>query len=103
MPRTRKSIESFDSNSDKGKKRISAIRNRGADRAVDYLKKFQNSSKHIVLVNLIPTWPNGKARVWHSHPAESFTPLKQDSRGKIVPFFDSQVEFFFSLIIINNN
>ena len=51
MPRTRKSTESFDCNTDKGKKRISAIKNRGADRAVDYLKK--NSSKHIVLVNLI--------------------------------------------------
>ena len=94
MPRTRKSTEGSDCNTGKGKKRISAIRNRGADRAVDYLKKFQKSSKHIVLVNLIPTWPNGKPRVWHSHPVESFTPLKKDCHGKIVPFVDSQVKFF---------
>ena len=94
MPRTRKSTESFDCRTDKGKKRISAIRNRGADRAIDYFKKIQKSSKHIVLVNLIPTWPNGKPRVWHSHPVESFTPLKKDSHGKIVPFVDSQVDFF---------
>ena len=72
MPRIRKSKESFDCNTDKGKKRISAIKNRGADRAVDYLKKI----KTLLLVNLIPTWPNGKPKVRNSHPAESFTPLK---------------------------
>ena len=41
-----------------------------------------------MLLNFIPTWDNGKARVWMSHASEEITPLKTDVRGKIVPFFD---------------
>jgi hypothetical protein len=40
-----------------------------------------------VLLNLIPTWDGGKARVWLSHTPEDITPLKRDNNGNIVPFF----------------
>ena len=44
-------------------------------------------------MNLIPTWPKGKPRVWLSHEAEEITPLKKDNHGNIVPFETEQVQF----------
>ena len=39
-----------------------------------------------VLINLIPTWSKGKARVWLSHDSSEIIPLRKDVRGNIVPF-----------------
>ena len=48
MPKKRKSSEEYDEKTVSGREKISLLRNRGADRVVETIKKYQQSSQHKV-------------------------------------------------------
>ena len=48
MPKLRKNSDDYDQNTVKGREALSLLRNRGADRVVKYVQKYQNASKHKV-------------------------------------------------------
>jgi len=70
---------------------LSQTRNRGCDNLVNSVQDYQAVSGHKVLINFVPTWPGGKARVWLSHSSEETTPLMKNDAGKIVPFKKNQI------------
>ena len=48
MPKTRKSASEFDLSTAAGRKELSSLRNRGADRAVQFIQNYQEASEHKV-------------------------------------------------------
>jgi len=88
MPKPRR--DEFDLTKVEGRAALSTLRNRGADRAVEYNKKYAKTSGHKVFLNFIPTWTNGVPRVWISH--DDIVPLKEEKEGKFIPFFKEGVQ-----------
>ena len=48
MPKQRKGVEDFDLTTEAGREGLSLVRNRGADRVVKSVEKYQKRSQHKV-------------------------------------------------------
>ena len=48
MPKLRKKAEDYDPDTARGREALSLMRNRGADRVINYVKRYQEASEHKV-------------------------------------------------------
>ena len=52
MPKLRKTSEEYDTQTEQGRVGLSMLRNRGADRVIKQIKKYQEASHHKVRLTL---------------------------------------------------
>ena len=53
MPKLRKKSDDYDETTERGREGLSLLRNRGADRVVKYVQKYQEASQHKVVLFIL--------------------------------------------------